>query len=139
MNTSRTKTEFERRMEVLRRRESSKAKLRRVFAAVVSNLESVTASVTGLRHQELLAAKDAVEKVARRIEANGQPTVNVSELLDLRSPSYGQTVNLLHSLEARTILQFCSTPLAQLKIRFRERGIDFPVQLEMLHAEYRRE
>lgn len=139
MGIAKPKTEFERRMEILRKRASSKAKLRRTFATVLSKLEALAARHEGSKQKNLLLAKAAVEKIATRVEADGKPTINVSEFLDLRSPDYASVVNTLHDLEAKTLLQFCSIPLAQIKVKFRECGIDFPVHLEMVHVEYRRE
>lgn len=139
MGTAKPKNEFERRMEIQRKRASSKAKLRRTFATVLSKLEALAAGHEGSKQKNLLLARDAVEKIAVRVEAVGKPTVNVSEFLDLRSPDYASVVNTLHEMEAKTLLQFCSTPLAQMKVRFRECGIDFPVHLEMIHTEYRQQ
>ena len=139
MGTGKPKTEFERRTEIERKRASSKAKLRRMFAFVLHKLEALAAEHEGSEQEDLLLARVAVEKIAGRVEAVGKPTVNVSEFLDLRSPDYASVVNALHDMEAKTLLQFCSTPIAQIKVRFRECGIDFPVHLEMIHTAYRQE
>lgn len=111
------------------------------FSLTISRLGLVVddkGTLSPEENRENVYALNQLHRLIARSEENERWKINVSELLNMRSPLYAGQVKILQSFRVITLRQFLRAPISRVRARFDEEQVRFPLVLDILHSSYDR-